>query len=70
MVRQTNQHLWMTQANVSRYWCCHRKIYIFMLSKLVCGGYSVRYGDGVQEKRTIHSRSREEDGRKPEVSGG
>ena len=32
MVRQTNQHLWMTQANDSKYWCCPHKIYIFMLS--------------------------------------
>lgn len=49
MVRQTNQHLWMTQANVSRYWCCHRKIYIFMLSNWYVG-YSVRYGDEYHEK--------------------
>ena len=30
--------------------------------KLVCGGYSVRYGDEYQEKRTTLSRSRGEDG--------
>ena len=30
--------------------------------KPVCGGYSVRYGDEYQEKRTTLSRSRGEDG--------
>lgn len=43
--------------------------HIFMLSNCTCGGYSVRYGDEYQEKRTIHSRSREEDGRSREFLG-
>lgn len=69
MVRQTNQHLWMTQANVSRYWCCHHKIYIFMLSNWYVVGTVLGMVTNTKRKEPYSRGAGRKMDVKPRVSG-